>query len=249
MKEKVVIITQARLGSTRLPNKVLKKIGQDELLSIHLKRLKSVKSADSIVVATTFEPGIEGIINITRRNNVSVFQGSTNDVLDRYYQSAKKAEADYVVRVTSDCPLIDPKLINEVIQKALEIKVDYCSNVLVEGFPDGQDVEVIKFSALEDAWKNCKDEFEREHVTGYIIENSDFHNKNLFKAINFDSPSSYNHIRMTVDHEEDFEAIKLLIEALGNERNWEEYTKYIISNNDKFSNQSVKRNEGYYGGK
>ena len=145
---KVLIVTQARIGSSRLPNKVLMKIGSDTILGLHLKRLAKCKNAYKVVVATTKEDNVSKIITIAKNLNIDVFQGSTNDVLDRYYNAANQYLPDYVVRVTSDCPLIDPELIDEVINMAISKKVDYCSNVISEDFPDGQDVEVFKLSLI-----------------------------------------------------------------------------------------------------
>jgi spore coat polysaccharide biosynthesis protein SpsF len=114
----VIIITQARIGSTRLSGKILKRINGQSLLEIHLSRLKKSKLATKIIVATTFEPGVEQIIEIGKKMAVDVFQGATDDVLDRFYQSVKKFAPNYIVRVTSDCPLIDPELVDKVIEMA-----------------------------------------------------------------------------------------------------------------------------------
>ena len=242
---KVIVITQARIGSTRLPSKVLKPIGNQTILSLHLNRLKKATLIDQIVVATTHEEGVDQIIEVAKECETSYYQGSTNDVLDRFYQAAKLYQADYVVRVTSDCPLIDPVLMDYVVSYTIKHQVDYCSNVLIEDFPDGQDIEVIKFSALEKAWIECKDEFEREHVTGYIIENCSFNQKNMFTSINYDCPKMWNHIRMTVDHEEDLQAIRTLVNKLGVYNDWKTYTKYIINHPNEFKNQKIIRNQGY----
>ncbi|MGY8923627.1 MAG: cytidylyltransferase domain-containing protein, partial [Flavobacteriales bacterium] len=150
--ENVIIITQARIGSTRLPSKVLKEIEGKSLLQIHLERLKKSTYGNNIVVATTFEDGVEKIIKIAKSVEVDYYQGDTNDVLDRFYNAAKGKNPDYIVRVTSDCPLLDPVLMDEIIQIAVVNDLDYTTNTLIEAFPDGQDVEVIKWSALEKSW-------------------------------------------------------------------------------------------------
>ncbi len=242
---KIIVITQARIGSTRLPGKVLKLIGNQTILSLHLNRLKKSTIIDQIVVATTHEEGVDQILEVAKECEINYYQGSTNDVLDRFYQAAKLYKADYVVRVTSDCPLVDPVLLDDVVSFTIKHQVDYCSNVLIEDFPDGQDIEVIKFSALEKAWVECKDELEREHVTGYIIENASFNQKNMFKSINYDSPKKWNHVRMTVDHEEDILAIRTLVDKLGAFNDWETYTQYIINHPYEFKNQKITRNECY----
>lgn len=242
---KIIVVTQARIGSTRLPCKVLKQIGNQTMLSLHLNRLKKATLIDQIVVATTHEEGIDQIIEVANKCEINYYQGSTNDVLDRYYQVAKLYQADYIVRVTSDCPLIDPDLIDHLVSFTIKHQVDYCSNVLIEDFPDGQDIEVMKFSALEKSWLECKDEFEREHVTTYIIKNSSFNQKYIFKSINYDCLKKFNHIRMTVDYEEDILAIRTLVDRLGPYNDWETYTQYIINHPNEFDNQKIIRNEGY----
>lgn len=244
MKEKIVLITQARLGSKRFPEKVLKKIGEEELLSIHLKRLLCTKKVNSIVVATTFEEGVEKIINISKKNNVSIYQGSTQDVLSRFYHAALSEQADYVVRVTSDCPLLDAKLVDNVIQLTIENNLDYCSNTLIQNYPDGQDVEVFTFNSLKIAFENAKLDSEREHVTPYIIKNSTFRGGFIFKSADYPLKKNYEHVRMTIDEQADFDALQILINCLGTKSDWETYTKFIINNSSLFKNQKIIRNAG-----
>ena len=245
VNKKIVVITQARVGSSRLPSKVLKIIGEQTLLDIHLKRLNRSKLANKIIVATTFEDGVDHILDIVKRNNVNVFQGSTDDVLDRFYSAVKNEKADYVVRVTSDCPLIDPDLLDGIIQKTIEEELDYCSNQLQEKFPDGQDVEVMTFSALEKAWSLTSVKSDREHVTPFIRNNSTFMNGVIFKSADFPSDKNYNDVRMTVDEQKDFDAVAILVNELGINRGWKEYTQYILDNPEKFENQKIIRNQGY----
>ena len=241
---KVFIITQARLKSTRLPEKILKKIQGKSLLQIHLESLKRSRYFKNLVVATTREKGIERVIKLLKRMSIKYCQGSTTDVLDRYYKTILPYDPDYIVRVTSDCPLIDGNLVDQVIDFALKKKVDYVSNTLVEVYPDGQDVEVISWSALKKAWKDTKMKFDREHVTSYIKNNSTFNGRSLFTSENFPYNQDYNCIRMTVDEQDDYEAIQVLIKNLGFERDWLTYTEYIKNNPLLFSNQSIIRNEG-----
>ena len=243
--EKVIIVTQARIGSTRLPSKVLFPIADDTLLGIHLKRLKKSKIASDIVVATTFEDKAEQIVSIAQQNGVRYFQGSTDNVLDRFYQAVKLEQPDYVVRVTSDCPLIDAALLDKIIEMAIKYKLDYCSNTLIEAYPDGQDVEVIKWRAFKNSWKYAKTKLQLEHVTPFIRENTDFYGKKLFSSMNFPCEEDYSHIRMTVDESDDFNAMELIVNELGIDKNWKTYTQYIIDNPKKFLNQQITRNEGY----
>lgn len=242
---KVLLITQARIGSTRLPGKVLLPIGEETLLSVHLKRLKECTTINQIVVATTFEDGVESLIDICREAEVDYYQGSLEDVLDRFYQAAVQYRPDWVVRVTSDCPLLDPGVVDQVVRKAIESDVDYCANIITEDFPDGQDVEVFKLSALERAWNEATFKSEREHVTPFIRNNSDLKGGELFTAYDVKCHSNFNSIRMTVDEKADLIAIRRLIDELGISSTWEEYVEYIIKHFDSIGNKDIIRNEGY----
>ena len=242
---KSVIISQARLGSSRLPNKVLMEINKESLLEIHINRLKKCSVTNNIILATTFEKNISKIIEIVKKTGVNIFQGETYDVLNRVYFASKKINPDYVIRVTSDCPLIDSKLIDSVLKIAIEENLDYASNILIESFPDGQDVEVISFSALEKCYYEAILKSDREHVTPYIKRNSSFNGGHLFFSNNFKSKINYSDVRMTVDEFEDYNAIKLLIKKLGVNQDWQVYTEYIINHPNLFNNQKIKRNEGY----
>lgn len=245
MKPKTIIVTQARVGSSRFPEKVLQEIGDETLLSLHLKRLKKSDLADKIIVATTFEPKSSEIMEIAQKVEVSVFQGSTNDVLDRFYNAVKNEEPEYVVRVTSDCPLIDAVLIDDVIKMVVGNDLDYGSNTLKEEYPDGQDIEVFKFNALETAWKEATLASDREHVTPYIKKKSTYHQGHVFKSVNYDAPANMNHLRMTVDEPVDLETIKILVDKLGVDASWESYADLLIKSSDLFLNQGIIRNEGY----
>ncbi|MFA6238849.1 MAG: glutamate-1-semialdehyde 2,1-aminomutase [Bacteriovorax sp.] len=246
---KIVIITQARLSSSRFPMKILALIdSSDTLLSLHLKRLKKSKLANQIVVATTHEKGIETALDIARKNQAEVFQGSESDVLDRFYQAAKYVKADIVVRVTSDCPLIDSKLIDELIEFYRKEKVDYASVILKEQFPDGVDCEVFSFKVLEQAWKEAKAPFEREHVTPYIWQNSTLKGGSLFSSKAFENKlGNFSQFRITVDTPNDLDVIKELIKKAGKEQDWKYYIDILDSDkNIKDFNMNNSRNEGYF---
>ncbi|WP_205334624.1 cytidylyltransferase domain-containing protein [Flavobacterium fluviale] len=244
MESNIIVVTQARFNSTRLPGKVLKEVKGKTLLQIHLERIHQCKKVSDIIVATTLNDSDSIIYDKVQEWGFIATRGSEDDVLDRFYQSVKDKSPEWIVRVTSDCPLIDPNLIDEVINFAQVKKVDYCSNVLIENYPDGQDIEVFKFSALEKAWRNAKLLSEREHVTLYIRNNSDFKNGNEFTASNFPCEWDFSKIRMTVDENNDFELIKILIENLGTNKTWLEYTNYIIDNDLILINNQITRNEG-----
>ncbi len=206
---RIIIIVQARMGSERLPGKVLKEVLGRPLLSYLLERLKFVSEATEIVVATTVLNGDDAIENLCQKEGVKVFRGSSEDVLERYYLAAKKSAADVVVRITGDCPCTDPKIIGEVITFYTKNIADYVSNTLERTFPIGMDVEVFSMKALERAYEMAKDPAEREHVTPYIYRNPQF-----FSCLNVPSKNNYSNYRLTVDTSEDFELIRKIIETL-----------------------------------
>jgi spore coat polysaccharide biosynthesis protein SpsF len=236
---KVIGVTQARIGSTRLPNKVLLKINDKTLLEYHLARLIKSTNVSKWIVATTNEQGSDEIVKIANMFHVSTFKGDIENVLNRFYESVKYENPDYVVRVTSDCPLIDSTLIDKVISHATKNSLEYCRTS--EYFPDGFDVEVFKFSELEYANFNAKSPADREHVTPFIRKRA----LDKKQKIDFDCTTDFKKIRVTVDEKEDFKSIQVLIDNLGSNKSWIEYTQFIINNFTLFNNQSIIRNEGY----
>lgn len=242
---KVVIVTQARIGSSRFPKKIIQNLVGKTLIDHHLNRLLKVANTDKVIVATTKEEGIGELITILKNKQVKVYQGSSDNVLDRFYNAVKNEEANYVVRVTSDCPLIDPDLMEKVIAFTIENELDYGSNILKELFPDGQDIEVFKFSALKRAFNEASLNSDKEHVTTYIRRNSSFMGGDLFKSDNYFCDADFNGVRMTVDEETDLEACEIMVSKLGDDASWQAYTEFIINNQELFSNQKIKRNEGF----
>jgi len=242
----VIVVTQARSGSTRLPNKVLKKIQGKTLLQIHIDRIKQAQEVDGIYIATTTQKADDVIVELANELNIKHSRGSEDDVLDRFYQAVKDIKPSFIVRLTSDCPLIDPKLLDDVITQAKQQDLDYYANIFEERYPDGQDIEVFKFSALEKAWRNTTLKSDREHVSPYIRNNSTYKGGTLFKSNNHGLEQNYNHVRLTVDEPQDFEVIKKIIETLGFDKDWKTYTDYYLNNHDiKALNSAVVRNEGY----
>ncbi len=243
----ITVITQARTGSSRLPSKVLKSIDGKTLLEIHIDRILKSKKVSNVIVATTINKEDDAIEKLVAGIGVSVFRGSENDVLDRFYQSVKDSKPNLIIRLTSDCPLIDPNLIDYLIDRAVANGLDYCSNTLLETFPDGQDIEVFTFEALEKSWNSAKLDSEREHVTPYIKKRSSFYGNDEFSALNISSEKEeYENVRMTVDELVDFNTIVLLIEKLGVNASWEEYAElYINSEEINSLNGNIIRNEGY----
>lgn len=243
---RVVAVTQARVGSTRLPAKVLKKIGNLTLLELHIQRILKSTKINQLIVATTTNPTDDAIVDLAKKCGVSYYRGSEQDVLDRFYQAVRDQQADYVVRLTSDCPLIDASLIDRIIDHTQNSKLDYCSNTLDPTYPDGQDVEVFTFEALERAWHEAKLTSEREHVTPYLWKNSTAKGGTLFTSENFSEGLNYGHLRMTVDEQNDLDVITQIINQLGNDRSWLEYATYLdASASLKKINEDTRRNEGY----
>lgn len=206
-----VLIVQARMASTRLPGKILKTVLGKPLLEYQIERLKRVKLKDEIVIATTTKDTEEPIIELCERLNVPYFRGSEEDVLSRYYWAAQQNHADLVIRITSDCPIIDPAIIDKVIEYYLihSNQFDYVSNTLERTFPRGMDTEVFSFKALSEAYNEAKDESEREHVTPFIYRNT--YRYRLANVSYFEDQSKH---RWTVDTMEDFQLIKRIIEHL-----------------------------------
>lgn len=209
---KIVAIVQARMGSTRLPGKVLKEVLSRPLLSFQIERMKKSKLINELVIATT-PLGNEKIMELCEKESVPYFVGSESDVLDRYYQAAKKHEADIVVRMTSDCPIIDPEIIDQVIQMYVDGNYDYVSNTQDRTFPRGMDVEVFSMDALEKTHKEAAIEYEHEHVTPYIYLNRDKFSVGQYTQVN-----DTNDIRLTVDTTEDFLVIRNIFNELYNNK-------------------------------
>jgi spore coat polysaccharide biosynthesis protein SpsF (cytidylyltransferase family) len=240
-KIKTLCIIQARMGSTRLPGKVLLKIGGVPLLEYEIKRIEQVKKVDKIVVATTVNKQDDKIEKLSKKIGVACFRGSENDVLDRYYQCALKyPQYGNIIRITGDCPLIDPEVIDGVITFFDENDFVYACNVEPPTFPDGMDMEIFKKSAIVKAAKEAKLVSEREHVTPYI------RNKMKIRKGNFANQYDFSHFRLTVDNKEDFEVIKFLIE---NSKITDGFMKYIslLTKNSEImaKNMHIVRNEGY----
>ncbi|MEH2349514.1 MAG: glycosyltransferase family protein [Nostoc sp.] len=206
---RTVIIVQARMTSTRLPGKVLKKVLDKPLLEYQIERLKRVNLADEIVIATTINDTDKPIIELCDRLSVPYFPGSEEDVLARYYGAAKEHQADIIVRVTSDCPLIDPQVIDKAIQFFIDYKYDYVSNSLERTYPRGMDTEVFSFIALYEAFAEARVQPEREHITPFIYMHPERYQ--LAQVVYSENQSSH---RWTVDTADDFELIKRIIEAL-----------------------------------
>ena len=203
-------IIQARMGSTRLPGKVIQKIdGEKTVLDYVINQLKASKKIDTIIVATTNLQEDDIIFNHLKFQQIECYRGSSEDVLDRYYQCAKKFDIDDIIRITADNPLIDPNIIDIIIDKYKNGKCDFMTNTIHRTFPYGTEVEIFSFKNLEKSWEMAKKPSEREHVTPFICDP-----KNGFKLINIKLKENYSHIRYTVDKIEDLLLVKKIIKNI-----------------------------------
>lgn len=242
MYKNILIIIQARMGSTRLEGKVLKELYGYPVLWHVVNRVKKSRYASKIIVATTENEEDDRIYEYCIANNIDVFRGSSEDVLDRYYRCTKEFGCDTVVRITADCPLHDSNVVDRVIEAYLQENCDYASNVLLEyTYPDGLDVEVFSFKALEEAWENASLSSEREHVTPYIRKNI------KYKKFNVYADKKYPIYRLTLDCLEDYELIKALYEGIGKIGFGLDETIDFLNKNPKLLklNQHYTINEGY----
>ncbi len=204
---KVVTTIQARTSSTRLPNKVLLPLCGEPLLIRVIERINRASLHGTTVVATSTMPEDDVIEQLCIKNGIHCFRGCMNDLLDRHYQVACKYEAEALVKIPSDCPLIDPLIIDRVIGHYLQNfpAFDYVSNLHPATFPDGNDVEIMSMGTLKKAWEEAKRDFEREHTTPYIWENpSKFNIGNVTWPTGLDFSTSH---RFTIDYEEDYQFI------------------------------------------
>jgi spore coat polysaccharide biosynthesis protein SpsF len=236
---RVVAIIQARMGSTRLPGKVLKDLGGETVLARVVKRTRRAQLLDEVVIATSVQPADDAIVQECERLSVACFRGDELDVLDRYYRAAKAFTADVIVRITSDCPLIDPELIDEVIRAFLNVKPnnekpgndkadnekpDYASNSLVVTYPRGLDVEVFSAQALAHAWRSAKEAYQRTHVTPYLYEEP-----GRFRVLSLTADKDHGKYRWTLDTAEDLELIRAIYDYFGqsDEIGWREILRLM----------------------
>ena len=238
----IIAIVQARMGSTRLPNKVMKSVGRGiPMIEVLLSRLSYSEEIDRIVLATSYDSCNQPLVEHTGKLGYDVFQGSENDVLDRYYQAAILYNPDLIVRITGDCPLIDSEVVDAVIREHKLSGADYTCNTYPPTYPDGLDVEVFSFDSLKIAWKESKTSTEREHVTTFIRESG------KFKIKNFTNNKDYSNERWTVDEAEDYEVVASIFEHFSPKINfsWNDVLRLRKSQPDIFLvNQHINRNEG-----
>ena len=209
---RVVAIIQARMESTRLPGKVLMDIGGETMLSRVVHRSRRAALVDEIVVATTVKPNDDAIVAECKRIDAPIFRGEEENVLDRYFKAAEAYRAEAVVRITSDCPLIDPEIVDEIVHVFLKEKPDYASNALERTFPRGLETEVMTLDSIGRVWREAREAYQRVHVTPYIYQNPA-----LFRLLSVTAEADYSDHRWTVDTPADLDFVQAVYARLGND--------------------------------
>lgn len=243
---RVLAIIQARFGSTRLPGKMLLPVIDNKgALELMLERVRRAIQLQKVVVATTTSPEDDRLADLCKRLGCECFRGDEEDVLDRYYKAAVAfGSPEVIVRLTGDCPLHDPVIIDKLVNRFLDSQADYVSNIDPPTFPDGLDTEVFSFSALEKAWKEACLKSEREHVTSYIRNHMD-----KFKAVNIKCEKDLSAHRWTLDEKEDYEFISRIYENLYKKKpafGMEDVLELLAKHPElEEINKRFTRNEGY----
>jgi len=240
----ILAILQARTSSNRLPGKVLMPILGVPMILRQIERILDSEKIDKLVVATSTDKSDDELVDILTKANILVYRGSLDDVLDRFYKVACEYNADNIVRLTGDCPLADPDVIDNVIDIHLSKKADYTSNALNPTYPDGLDIEIFNFNALKISWNEGELPSEREHVTSYIYNNSD-----NFVICNVTNNKDLSGLRWTVDEKEDFEFVEKIYSELYFENKKFRFNDILALLHDvpelvKINSKFV-RNEGY----
>jgi len=240
---KVIIMLQARIDSKRLPGKVIAPIVRKPMIWHIINRLKHVKLADQIILLTTKKQSDKILIKIAEKNKISSFKGPINDVLKRYYLCAQKFSANIIIRITGDSPLVDPSLIDKMIEFFQSHQYDYVSNTLKPTYPDGLDVEIFSLNILQQLEKLAIKKSDREHVTSYIMEN-----KSRFKTFNFKNKKDLSDLRLTVDEKNDLKLIRKIYTLMKPNTLFSLKTVLTLFKKNPTLldiNRNIMRNEGY----
>ena len=242
-EKKITVMIQARTGSSRLAGKVLSQIENKPMIWHVINRVKKIESVQQIALITTKGESDQVLLDIAKNEDIIGFAGDTTNVLNRHYQCALKISADPIIRITSDCPIIDPYLVEEMLQFFLTHNYDYVSNIHPATYPDGLDVEIFSFQTLEKTFLDAKLNSEKEHVTPYMEKHPE-----LFNIFNFENNEDLSHIRLTVDQKEDLELIQNLYSVMSpkNDFGLNEIKDVFSKNPELFKiNSKYRRNEGY----
>ena len=238
---KVVALVQARMGSTRLPGKVLRPIVGKPMIELLLTRLSKSKEIDEIVVATSNKNRDDQLQLSVKSLGYKCTRGSEKDVLDRFYQSAKFLKADVIIRITGDCPLMDPMLVDQCVRRFKQEQVDYFSNASPMTYPDGLDIEVMTFDSIKRANRVASSEFDREHVTPYIRNSDDFSKGSMSYTEDLSSQ------RWSIDEPEDLIVISNVFKHFAPDIffDWQDVLELKDRNPELFmANKNIKNNEG-----
>lgn len=233
------------MSSTRLPGKVLAPIGDSTLLGYLLERVRRASELDEVVVATSTSPDDDRIAAWCAAGGTTCYRGDLEDVLERFHGAAIESRAGIVVRLTADCPLIDPRIIDAVVKFRREHDLDYAANTVPPEnctFPDGMDVEVFTATALEKAWREATLPSEREHVTFHL-----WHHPDRFRCGRLDLPRDRSDYRLTVDHPEDLDLVRALVAAIGPTAGMDEILDYLDAHPEIMNkNRGIARNAGWH---
>ena len=240
---KILGIIQARVSSSRLPGKVLKPLLGVPMILRQIERLKACRQIDEWVVATSDHASDDVLEGLLRKEGVSVFRGSLEDVLDRFYQASIVYRADHIVRLTADCPLIDPGVVDQVVAVHLQEANDYTSNVMPPTFPDGLDVEILSGAILQQIWQEADLPSQREHVTLFIRQQAEH-----FKLGRVKAPSDFSAMRWTVDEKADLAFVETVYERLYSDNPYFGFAEVVDLMTQEPSlaklNDQYQRNEG-----
>ena len=242
-KKKITVIIEARTGSSRLRNKVVAEIEGKPMIFYVIDRVKQIKSVEQIILATTQEKNDKILIEIAKQNSIGIFAGDSMDVLNRDYQCALQNNADPIIRITGDCPLIDPDIVEEMLEFYLKNNYDYISNRINPKYPDGLDVEIYSFKTLQMVEQNAKLSSERALVTTYITKNP-----KIFKIFSYENQEDLSGHRWTVDEQNDLEFIRKIYSIMKPKTNFSmnKIMEILIKNPELLKiNSGIVRNEGH----
>ena len=228
-----VAIIQARMGSSRLPGKTLLPLGNTTVLGFMVERVRAAQKLDEIVIATTTQPQDDPIFTAAQKMGINVFRGDESDVLKRFFDAAVAHQAEVIIRLTGDCPLADPTLIDEVIGSFEHSEYDYISNVMERSFPDGLDIEIFTIDALRRALQESDNRWHREHVTTYMRTGAELpHPPGKFKVGHFHAAANFQHLRWTLDTSEDYEFLTALADNNAQHMPWKDIVSLLTTRPD-----------------
>lgn len=241
---RIIAIIQARMSSTRLPGKIMLKLGNKSVLANVVERVRKCPAVSDVVVATTILPADDAVIEECNKIGVTHFRGSSDNVLERYYLAANMAKADVIIRITSDCPFIDPEMLGAMLTKFSDENPDYLSNVVTRCYPRGFDMEIFTFAALEESYEQAKLPHEQEHVTPYIYQHPE-----KFTLSGYHEDDDNSDLRVTLDTIEDWQVIENVYNTLaGNNPDFlhKDVIKYLRENPDiaKINQQTQQKKLG-----